>query len=128
MSKQRHYKRAIQSTVRYNDLKFQYLIKSQNTSSVFVCFGHWVVRFGSSIVQVHKGVSERQLGRQPSQSSLHSCCGETMKPLTPFLKVTKSALPQKRVCLVTSNMKVSCALLITGRVEIKVHSRSLTVD
>jgi len=74
----------------------------------------------AALCRFTKGFSKRQLGRQTSQSSLHSCCGKTMTPLSLFIKVTKSALPQKRVCLVASNMKVSCPLLITGRVEIEV--------
>jgi len=74
----------------------------------------------AALCRFTKEFSKRQLGKQTSQSSLHSCCGKTMTPLSLFIKVTKSALPQKRVCLVASNMKVSCPLLITGRVEIEV--------
>ncbi len=74
------------------------------------------------LCRLTKGYFQETIGKATSQSSVHSCCGETMKPLSLFINLTNTALPQKRVCLVTSNMKVSCAHLIAGRVEIKVHS------
>lgn len=64
-----------------------------------------------------KGYFQETIGKATSQSSVHSCCVKQWSR-SPYL----STWQRLRVCLVTSNMKVSCVHLIAGRVEIKVHS------